>query len=92
MTTQANTKSPLSTPTLAVGIVAAVLGALSLLPLVGLLAAFFAFIAALAAIIMGHMAVAKSADRRARLGLTLGYVGLGLTVGWIVVRFAAASF
>ena len=86
MNTQAIARSPLSTPTLAVGIVAASLGMLSVLPFIGLLLAPLAFIAGLAAVVVGHIALAKSGDGRAKLGLVLGYVGLGVTVGLLVLR------
>ena len=91
MTTQATAPSQLSTPALAVGSVAAALGALSLIPYVGLLFGFFGFFAGTASVIIGHMAVAKSGDKRARRGLALGYVGLGLTIGWLVIRTIAAQ-
>ena len=85
MTNRAIARSPLSTPTLAVGIIAAAFGVLTLLPLLGMFFGFFTFFAGLAAVIIGHMAVAKSGDRRARLGLVLGYCGLAIMVGRIVV-------
>ena len=100
MTTQASTKSPLSTLTLAVGIIAASLGVLSLLPLVGLIFSFysglilgfFAFFAGLAAVIIGHIAIAKSGNRRALLGLALGYSGLAILVGRIVFSAVIVQF
>ena len=91
MTTQLTKPSPLATPTLVVGIVATAFGVLSWIPW-GLLFGFFAFFAGIAAVTIGHIAVSKSADRRARIGLALGYIGLGLMVGRIVISAVMAQF
>lgn len=91
MTTTQTVGSPLTTPTLVIGAIAALFGALGLAPFFGVIAAPLAFIAGIAAVVIGHIAIGKTTDARARIGLTLGYVGLGLTVGMIVFRFAAAA-
>lgn len=87
MTIQPATRSPLATPTLVVGIAAAVLALLGVLPVVGLLAAPLAFMAAIAAIIIGHIALARASGGSAKIGLVFGYVGLALTVGMLILRF-----
>ena len=91
MSTESIARSPLSTPTVVVGSIAAAFGVLSIIPW-GLLFGFFAFFAGIAAVTIGHIAVSKSGDRRARIGLTLGYIGLGLMVGRILISAVLAQF
>lgn len=79
-------------PTLVTGIAAAALALMSVLPWVGLLAAPLAFVASIAAIVIGHLAIARSSEARTKLGLALGYVGLALTIGWLILRFAPWAF
>lgn len=83
-------KSPLVTPATVLGAVAVAFALMSAIPsFIGLLITPLAMLLAVVALVLGYLAAGKSEDP-VRLPIVLGYVALGITVGWFILRTVLA--